>query len=157
MNLTIKPAAIRKVLNLRATPQRAFDIFTNGIDRWWPKTHHIGKSPLKHVIIEPKSGGRWYSTHEDGSECPWGDVLSYEPPTLLVLAWRINAQFHYDKDLLTTVEVRFTALSASETRVDFEHRDLERFGDSETAIKTRESMGGGWGLILTNFQNIVNS
>ena len=157
MSLIIKPAAIRKVLNLRATPQRAFDIFTNGIDRWWPRTHHIGKTPLKQVIIEPRTGGRWYSTHEDGSECPWGDVLCYEPPALLILAWRINAQFHYDQDLLTTVEVRFSAVSASETRVDFEHRDLERFGDSETANKTRDSMGGGWGQILTNFQNIVNS
>ena len=156
MNLTIKPAAIRKVLTLRATPQRAFDVFTNSIDRWWPRTHHIGKSPLKQVIIEPKTGGRWYSTHEDGSECPWGDVLAYEPPRLLVLAWRINAQFHYDKDLLTTVEVRFTAAGVSETRVDFEHRDLERFGDSESADKTRGAMNNGWGQILTNFQNIVN-
>ncbi|HEY2682439.1 MAG TPA: SRPBCC family protein [Steroidobacteraceae bacterium] len=157
MSLTIKPAAIRKVLNLRATPQRAFEVFTAGIDRWWPRTHHIGKSPLKQVIIEPRVGGRWYSTHEDGSECPWGDVLCYEPPSLLMLAWRINAQFQFDQALLTTVELRFTAVNESETRVDFEHRDLERFGDSEAAGKTREAMGGGWGQILILFQNAANS
>jgi uncharacterized protein YndB with AHSA1/START domain len=157
MSVTIKPAAIRKVLNLHATPQRAFEVFTDGIDRWWPKTHHIGKSPLKRVIIEPKTGGRWYSTHEDGSECPWGDVLCYEPPSRLMLAWRINAQFQFDPQLLTTVEVRFTAINAGETRVDFEHRELERFGDSEVANKTRDAMGGGWGQILTNFQNAVNT
>jgi hypothetical protein len=74
-----------------------------------------------------------------------------------MLAWRINAQFQFDQALLTTVELRFTAVSASETRVDFEHRDLERFGDSEAAGKTRDAMGGGWGQILILFQNAANS
>lgn len=156
MNLTIQAAPIRKVLNVRATPQRAFEIFTVGFDRWWPKTHHIGASPLKKAVIEPNVGGRWYGLHEDGSESLWGDVLAWEPPARLVLAWRINGEWRYDPALLTTVEVRFMGLGSGETRVEFEHRDLDRLGDSDTANKTRESMGGGWGKILESFQSVVD-
>jgi uncharacterized protein YndB with AHSA1/START domain len=155
MNLTIKPAPIRKILSLRATQQRAFDVFTGSIDRWWPKTHHIGASPLQKVVIEPSVGGRWYGLHEDGSQSPWGDVLAWDPPNRVVLAWRITADWKYDANLLTTIEVRFIALDSGETRVEFEHRDLERLGDSEAANHTRESMDGGWGQILENYTAVV--
>src|SRR5437899_3212354 len=83
------------------------------------------------AVIEPGVGGRWYGLLEDGSEGLWGDVLVWEPPGRLVLAWRITHQWGYDPNLLTEVEVRFVAVGASETRIEFEHRDLERFGDSE--------------------------
>jgi hypothetical protein len=73
------------------------------------------------------------------------------------VAWRINAQFAYDPEMLTEVDVRFTDLGAGETRVDFEHRGLERFGDSEAAKKTLTSMAGGWDLILGSFQTAANA
>jgi uncharacterized protein YndB with AHSA1/START domain len=153
---TIQPAAIAKTFTVRATPEKAFAIFTDGFDRWWPKTHSIGDSPLKKAVLEPGVGGRWYGLHEDGSEGLWGDVLAWEPPTRLVLAWRITHQWGYDPSLLTEVEVRFTALPGGETRVDFEHRGLERFGDSEAAAQTRVSMEGGWGTILDGFKAVVD-
>jgi uncharacterized protein YndB with AHSA1/START domain len=153
---TIHPAAIAKTFTVRATPEKAFAIFTDGFDRWWPKTHSIGDSPLKTAVLEPGVGGRWYGLHEDGSEGLWGDVLVWEPPTRLVLAWRITHQWGYDPTLLTEVEVRFTALPGGETRVDFEHRDLERFGDSAAAAQTRVSMDGGWGMILESFKAAVD-
>ena len=156
MSQTIQPAAIAKTFTVRATPERAFAIFTDGFDRWWPKTHSIGNSPLKKAVLEPGVGGRWYGLHEDGSEGLWGDVLAWEPPTRLVLAWRITHQWGYDPNLLTEVEVRFTALPGGETRVDFEHRGLERFGDSDAAAQTRVSMDGGWGMILESFTAVVN-
>src|ERR1700744_1523257 len=129
MSLTIRPAPIRKSLTVRATPQRAFEVFTAGFDRWWPKAHHIGASPLQKAVIEPGVGGRWYGLHEDGSEGLWGNVLVWDPPARLVLAWRITAEWRYDPALLTTVEVRFVPVGAAETRVELEHRDLEAFGD----------------------------
>ena len=150
MSQTIAPAAIKKTLTVRATPEKAFAIFTEG--HWWPKTHSIGPSPLKTAVIEPRVGGRWYGRLEDGSDALWGDVLAWEPPTRLVLAWRITAEWAYDPSLLTEIEVRFTALGDGETRVDFEHRGLERFGASEAAINARTSMDGGWGLILDSFK-----
>jgi uncharacterized protein YndB with AHSA1/START domain len=154
---TIKPAAIAKTFTVSATPEKAFAIFTDGFDRWWPKSHYIGDSPLKKAVLEPGVGGRWYGVHENGSEGLWGEVLAWEPPTRLLLAWRISAEWAYDPSLLTEVEVRFTALPGGETRVDFEHRGLERFGDSEAAIRTRGMMDGGWGMILDSFQAVVGS
>jgi uncharacterized protein YndB with AHSA1/START domain len=154
---TIQPAAIAKTFTVRAPPQKAFAVFTDGFDRWWPRTHHTGASPLKQAVLEPGVGGRWYSQHEDGSENEWGDVLVWDPPARLVVAWRINAQFVYEPGLLTEVDVRFTDLGDGETRIDFEHRGLERFGDSEAARKTLTSMDGGWSLILDSFQTVANA
>lgn len=155
MNKTIAPAAIRKSFTVRATPEKAFEVFTAGFDRWWPKTHYIGSSPLKTAILEPGVGGRWYGLHEDGGQNAWGDVLAWDPPTYLLLAWRITHEWGYDPNLLTEVEVRFTAVGDGETRVDFEHRGLERFGDGETAAGTRVAMDGGWGKILESFKAVV--
>ncbi|MDB5448353.1 MAG: ATPase, partial [Phenylobacterium sp.] len=59
MNQLIQPAPIRKTLEVRASQARAFAVFTDGFDRWWPKSHTIGKSPLKRAVIEPRAGGRW--------------------------------------------------------------------------------------------------
>jgi len=153
----IMPAAIRKTLMVRATPEKAFQVFTAGFGDWWPKTHYLGSSPLKTAVIEPGVGGRWYSLHEDGAEILWGDVLAWEPPARLLLAWRITSEWAYDPNLLTEVEVRFTAIGENQTRVDFEHRGLERFGDSDAADRTRVSMDGGWGMILESFQAAANA
>jgi uncharacterized protein YndB with AHSA1/START domain len=157
LNLTIKPAPIRKSFVVRATAERAFETFTEGFDRWWPRSHHIGDTPLTKVVLEPGVGGRWFSLHEGGEERQWGDVLEWEPPTRLVLAWRINHEFHCDPDLLTEVEVRFTPLSDGRTQVDFEHRHLERLGASEAARQTVTSMDGGWGMILGLYQGLVDA
>ena len=148
MARTIEPAAIRKTLELRASPAHAFEVFTAGFGRWWPKFHNIGASPLVTACIEPRVGGRWYSRHEDGSEAPWGEVLVWEPPSRVVLAWRINHEFRYQPGLLTEVEVRFEDLGGGRTRVELEHRHLERFGDSAAALDTIGRMNGGWGEIL---------
>lgn len=154
---TIKPANIKKTLTVRATPEKAFAVFTANITAWWPKTHHLSKTPLVKVVIEPHVGGRWYSVHEDGAEGEWGDVLAWEPPQRLVLAWRISHEWGYDPNLLTEVEVIFTAVGENETRVDFEHRHLERFGDSEAAKQTRASMDSGWDLILGSFKAVADA
>ena len=151
MTLTIRPAAIRKTLLVKAPQAKAFDVFTAGFGRWWPPTHYIGDSPLKLAVLEPGVGGRWYGLHEDGIERPWGEVLVWEPPARLVLAWRIDHSFGYDPNLLTEVEVQFVDLGDGRTQVEFEHRDLERFGDTPQADATRTSMDGGWGMILGRF------
>jgi uncharacterized protein YndB with AHSA1/START domain len=157
VNQTITPAPIRKTLIVKATQEKAFRVFTDGFDRWWPRTHYIGDSPLKSVVLEAGEGGRWYALHEDGVERPWGDVLAWEQPARVVLAWRINHEFGYDADLLTEVEVRFTDLGDGRTRVDFEHRGLDRFGDSEGAQRTRLSMDGGWGTILDRYREAAEA
>jgi len=152
---TITPATIRKSFTVRATPEKAFQVFTDGFDRWWPRSHSIGDAPLKTATIEPQAGGRWYSLTEDGVEHDWGDVLAWEPPARLLLAWRLNGEFAYDPDLLTEVEVRFAPVAGGETRVDFEHRGLERLGSGAGADRIRTGMDQGWALILDSFQATV--
>ncbi|HEX2818490.1 MAG TPA: SRPBCC family protein [Phenylobacterium sp.] len=155
MSQTITPAAIKKTLTVPATPEKAFEIFTDGCGRWWPSTHSIGDAPFKTATIEPRVGGRWYSLTEDGVEHEWGDVLTWEPPARLVLAWRLNGEFTYDPTLLTEVEVRFAALTDGQTRVDFEHRGLERLGAGAAADQIRTGMDGGWATILDSFKAVV--
>jgi len=152
---TITPAPIRKMLEVRASPEKAFQAFTAGIDRWWPKSHTIGKAPLHKVVIEPRVGGRWYGLDVEGGEDDWGDVLAWEPPGRLVLAWRISGRWVCDPAVHTEVEVRFTDLGDGRCRVDFEHRDLQNLG--EGAAEAARSMDSGWGTILGLFQSVAEA
>jgi uncharacterized protein YndB with AHSA1/START domain len=144
---TIRPAPVRKQLTVEASPKRAFEVFTAGFGAWWPPSHHIGAAAYKTTVIEPRAGGRWYEIGEDGSECNWGDVLIWAPPERLVLAWRLGAGWKYDKDLLTEVEIRFTAKGAC-TRIDFEHRKLENWGAAAEATRAAIDSDGGWSGLL---------
>jgi len=152
MSQTITPAAVRKTLVVQASPETAFKVFTDGFDRWWPRSHHIGKAELAKAIMEPRAGGRWYEVCVDGSECEWGDVLTWDPPRRLVLAWRLNAQWMYDPDLLTEVEVQFVPVADGQTRIDFEHRGFERMGAGGEAARAGVDGPEGWGAILAEFK-----
>jgi uncharacterized protein YndB with AHSA1/START domain len=100
------------------------------------------------VVLEPKVGGRWFEIGEDGSQCNWGKVLAWEPPTRVLLAWQIGADWKYDPDLVTEVEVTFTPIEGGATRVDLEHRNLERFGDKIDTVRAAIDSEGGWSGIL---------
>lgn len=130
----------------------AFGVFTADFGKWWPLvSHHIAKVEAATAIIEPHAGGRWYERGTDGSECNWGRVLVWDPPHRLVLAWQINATWEFDPAFSTEVELRFTPVGTQQTRVEFEHRQLEKFG--AVAAQFRESIGspGGWPGILAKF------
>ena len=140
---------IKKELSVKAPLDRAFRVFTANMGTWWPKSQHIGKAELADCVIEPKVNGRWYEVDDDGSTCEWGKVLAWDPPRRLVLAWQLNHEFQYDPALVTEVEVTFTAVGPKQTRVEFEHRNLERFG--EAAERLRGSMDQGWSTILDDY------
>lgn len=150
MTTTISPAPVRKSVFVPATPEHAFEVFTRGMNRWWPRTHSIGSSPIAEAIIEPEVGGRWYERSEDGSECQWGEVLAWDPPSRLVLAWQINGQWAFDPNLITEVEIRFTPEDGG-TRVDLEHRNLERFGEAAETVRAAFDGPDGWPLSLGLF------
>jgi uncharacterized protein YndB with AHSA1/START domain len=126
-------------------------VFTAGMRRWWTKGHSINTSPQQDVIVEPHEGGRWYERGEDGSECQWGHVIEWDPPRRLLLAWQIGADWRFDPALVTELEIRFTPEGPNATRIDLEHRNLDRFG--EKAAETRASLdsAGGWTGLLTAF------
>ena len=150
MSAQIRPAPVRKSIFVKASPDHAFEVFTSGIGRWWPKTHKIGPADLDRPIIEPVTGGRWYELDVDGSECEIGKVAAWEPPSRLLLIWQLTPEFAYDPDLVTEVEVLFTPENGG-TRVDLEHRDLERMGEKADAMRESVSGPGGWPALLQLF------
>ena len=154
MTVTISPAPVRKSVHVKASPARAFEVFAAGIGGWWPKSHSVGASPLRDVVIEPRAGGRWFERGEDGSECDWGRVLEWEPPSRLLLAWQLNAEWRFDKSLVTEVEVRFIP-DGDATRVELEHRHLERFGERADAARATFDSPGGWGGILEGYAAVA--
>ena len=150
MTAQIRPAPVRKSIRVNATPDRAFDVFTSGIGRWWPKSHKIGQAALDRPVIEPRAGGRWYELDVDGSECELGKVAVWEPPSRLILIWQLTPEFRFDPDLITEVEVTFTP-DGDGTVVDLEHRDLERMGDQAEAMAETVGGPGGWPALLQLF------
>ena len=148
MSRTLTVAPVRKSVRVNAPPARAFEVFTAGFGRWWPRSHSVSASPMVDAIIEPHVGGRWYQKCEDGSECQWGKVLLWEPPERVILAWQLNPDFQYDPDTITEVELRFTAQSADATLVELEHRYLERFGERGKEMAEKVGAPNGWPDLL---------
>jgi uncharacterized protein YndB with AHSA1/START domain len=144
--------SVRRVIVVSVEPDHAFAVFTKNMGRWWPKEHHIGGSPMVEVVVEPRSGGRWYEKDEDGSECDWGTVLVYEPPRRIVFSWHLNGDFEFDADIAhaSEVEVRFTP-DAGKTIVELEHRHFERHGESGDRLRTAIEKPDGWSYVLGNF------
>ena len=152
---TIEPVV--KELVVEASQERAFQVFTDGIDRWWPREHHIGKSPLKRAVIEPKQGGRWYAICEDDTECDTGRVLAWEPPRRLLLSWQLTFKWEYDPDFVTEVEVTFAAQGPKRTLVRFEHRNLERYGEAAPELRKALAAQDGWVKTLDTFKHVAES
>jgi hypothetical protein len=156
VNRTITIAPVRKSIVVAASPDLAFEVFTKGIDRWWPKTHGIGKTPLRESIFEPFVGGRWYTRHEDGEEAVIGHVRIWKPAEQVVVSWEISADWKPDSRiaLASEVDVRFTALDGGSTRVDLEHRNFERMPDPG-GERMRREVDGGWPAILDLYAKAV--
>jgi len=102
-------------------------------------------------VLEGREGGRWYERDVDGSECDWGRVLVWDPPSRLVLAWQISGEWAYDAELLTEVEVLFVSEGPDRTRVELEHRGLDAYGDQMDEVRRSIDSPGGWPGILELF------
>ena len=148
----IAPAPVRKTIRVNASQARAFEVFTTRFAAWWPKEHHIAKVDMQEAVIEPRQGGRWYEKGIDGSECNWGEVLVWQPPSKLVLSWRINSKFQIDKEVESEVEVRFIAEGMDATRVELEHRILA--ADAE-ALRDAVDSPMGWSGLLAIYAKLI--
>ena len=143
--------SVTKAITVEAPIERAFSVFTEGFDSWWPRGHHIGEADLAQAVMEQREGGRFYEKSVDGSECEWGRVLAWDPPNRVVLAWQLTAEWKYDPDFLTEVEVRFTAEGRGRTRVELEHRNLERYGENMEKVRAAVGSDDGWGGLLRTY------
>jgi uncharacterized protein YndB with AHSA1/START domain len=144
-------ASVTKSVVVNAPQERAFEVFTTGIDTWWPRSHHLGESPLKEFVMEPREGGGWYGICEDGTKSPAGHVIRWDPPSCVVIAWQINGEWRYDPDFVTEVEVRFIPETGDRTRVELEHRNLDRFGVHQPQIIQAFTSDGGWTGLMQMF------
>jgi uncharacterized protein YndB with AHSA1/START domain len=140
---------VRKTITVEAPQETAFRVFTTGMSTWWPlETHHIGAVAAKEAVVEPRVGGRCFERGVDGSECTWGHVRVWEPPSRYVFTWEISADFKIDPNVASEVEVRFIAEGPNRTRVELEHRNLGVFGERrEEMYKTFDAPGGWTGLL----------
>lgn len=158
MTKIIQPAPVRHAVTVRATQARAFEFFTARFGDWWKRTGHgIGKSPMKTAILEPFVGGRWFERDEDNNETDWGKVLAWEPNGRLLLAWQIGADWQFHPDLVTEVEVRFTPIDADHTRVELEHRNLERIGAEAMRYRDQIDSPKGWADKLEKYAAAVQA
>jgi uncharacterized protein YndB with AHSA1/START domain len=144
MSSTDTSTAVRTEVVVEAPIERAFEVFTAEMESWWDPDHHLIEAPLAEMVVEPRVGGRIFDRGTDGSECHWSRVLAWEPPTLFVFSWDINTRWEIETDLEKTSEVAvtFTAEGPDRTRVELEHRHLDRHGEGWEGM--RDAVGSGW-------------
>ncbi len=145
--MTIAP--IVQSVEVKASPARAFELFTIDFGKWRPAMMTIGASPSVTVQFEPKPGGDVFEQAQDGTTTPWGKVLAWEPPSRLAFTWQISSQWAYDPDLITEIEVRFEAAGEGRTKVTLTHSKLEAYGAD--GAKHAETLRNGWPGIMASF------
>jgi DNA-binding transcriptional ArsR family regulator/uncharacterized protein YndB with AHSA1/START domain len=156
MQLELK---VTKSITVDAPPTRAFDFFLQQ-ERWWPiATHHMAEPPGETVILEPFAGGRWYERAHDGHETDWGRVLAFEPPRRILLTWQMSADWTYEPDPehASEIEVTFLPEGRSRTRVIYEHRHLERYGDRSDRMRESLERPAAAAAVLRAFENALSS
>ncbi len=153
MTTQVTDTSIRTSIVVEAPIERAFSVFTADIGSWWDPNHHILEAELAEMVFEPREGGHVYDRGMDGSECRWARVLAYDPPNRLVITWDINTQWQLETNLEKTseVEVRFVSEAPERTRVELEHRNLDRHGDGWERMRDAVGSPDGWGAGLRAF------
>jgi uncharacterized protein YndB with AHSA1/START domain len=153
MSTQIADTSAKSSIVVTAPIERAFAVFSDGIDSWWPREHTIGAAPMREIVLEPRAGGRAYTIDVDGGECDWGRVLVYEPPRRLVLSWDITLTWKREGDpaRCSEVEVAFVAEGPDRTRVELEHRHLERHGEGWEEMRNAVASERGWPMTLARY------
>ncbi|BCY08739.1 SRPBCC family protein [Actinoplanes sp. L3-i22] len=152
-NLTVQ----RQVI-IAAPIERAFAVFTERFGEIKPPEHNLLGAPLAETVFERKVGGHIYDRATDGSECHWARVLAYEPPDRVVFSWDIGPRWQLETDLANTseVEVRFIAETPHRTRVELEHRHLDRHGPGWESLRDGVDNAEGWPLYLARYVAMVD-
>ena len=152
-------ASVRRSVVVNATPERAFAVFTQQFDAIKPREHNLLGAPIVETVLEPHVGGRIVDRAEDGSECAWARILAYDPPDRLVFTWDIGPtwQLESDADNASEVEVRFIPDGSGSTRVELEHRHLDRHGAGWESLRDGIADEQGWPLYLARYAELVGA
>jgi len=134
-----------------------FSVFTDDFASFKPREHNMLKVEIAETVFEPRVGGSLYDRGVDGSECRWARVLAYDPPHRVLFRWDISPRWQLERDLEKSSEweVRFIAETPERTRVELEHRRLDRHGEGWEGV--RQGVGGdqGWPLYLQRFADVL--
>jgi uncharacterized protein YndB with AHSA1/START domain len=151
-------ATIRRQIVVEAPIDRAFSVFTERFGDFKPPEHNLLGVAIAETVFEPRVGGHIYDRGVDGSECRWARVLAYDPPHRVVFSWDISPQWQIEKDPDNTseVEVRFVAESPERTRVELEHRSIDRHGPGWQAVAGGVADEAGWSLYLERYATLLS-
>jgi uncharacterized protein YndB with AHSA1/START domain len=150
-------ASVRTQIVVEAPVERAFRVFTEDFGSFKPPEHNLLDVEVAETVFEPRQGGHLYDRGVDGSECRWARVLAYQPPDRVVISWDISPQWQIETDLEKTseVEVRFIPETPERTRVELEHRNLDRHGKGWEGVREGVGGEGGWPLYLQRFADLL--
>jgi uncharacterized protein YndB with AHSA1/START domain len=148
MTIDTTATSVHSTITVDAPIEHAFQVFTTDIGSWWPPEHHILQGELAEMVFEPRAGGHVYDRATDGTTCAWARVLAYEPPHRVVFTWDIGMDWQIQTDPAKTseIEVRFIAEAPARTRVELEHRHLDRHGDGWEQMRGAVASPNGWDL-----------
>lgn len=157
MSSSTPDPSVRKQIVVAASVERAFRVFTEQFDQIKPRDHNLLGVDIAETVFEPRVGGHVYDRGVDGTTCRWARVLAYEPPHRLVISWDISPRWQIERDPARTseVEVRFVSEAADRTRVELEHRHLDRHGEGWEAEREAVDSEGGWPLYLQRFLDLT--
>jgi uncharacterized protein YndB with AHSA1/START domain len=151
------PTVVRREITVDAPQQRAFDAFTKQFGDFKPKEHNLLGSPIAETTFEPRVGGHIVDRAEDGSECRWARILAFDPPERVVFSWDISPRWQLEADEANAseVEVRFVPEGPDRTRVELEHRNLDRHGPGWEGVRDGIGGDGGWHSYLAGYAEVV--
>ena len=157
MNTRISAAPVKQSIVVEAPIERAFKVFTEDFGSFKPREHNLLAVPIAETVFEPRVGGNIYDRGIDGSECRWARVLAFEPPHRVLLSWDISPrwQIETDPDKTSEWEIRFIAETPNRTRLELEHRHLERHGEGWEGEREGVEGDQGWPLYLRRFAELI--
>jgi uncharacterized protein YndB with AHSA1/START domain len=158
MSTPVADNSVKHTIVVEAPIERAFKVFTEEFGSFKPAEHNLLRVEIAETVFEPRVGGFLYDRGVDGSECRWARVLAYEPPNRVLLSWNISPQWQIETnpDKTSEWEVRFTAETAHRTRVEIEHRKLERHGEGWEGVRDGVAGDQGWPLYLRRFAELFS-
>ena len=158
MAQNVEEAVVRKSVRVQVAIDRAFSVFVERMETWWPAEHHIGGQPFQTIVVEPHAGGRWYERDAQGNECIWGQVLAWAPPHRVVFSWHLGPDWTFNPDMAkaSEVEIRFTAEGPSRTLVELTHSELQRHGEGYEQLRAMLDGPNAWENTLAAFARVVS-
>jgi uncharacterized protein YndB with AHSA1/START domain len=146
-------ATIRRQIVVDAPIERAFAVFTRRFGDFKPPEHNLLAAAIAETVFEPRVGGNIVDRAADGTECRWARILAYDPPDRVVFSWDISPrwQIETDPEQTSEVEVRFIAETPGRTRVELEHRHLDRHGPGWESVSEGVAGDAGWPLYLARY------